>query len=548
MTSAENSASLLNRMTKPTCLQDLLLSGYLTLGLVLICGGVLQLVATEQLMARFDTQLGADAPAHELLLNIDRDSYQAQLAVERLAASPIDADLSGLLDDYQSNLDQTWTRWTDYTDVARGLGDEKSRWPAYVDARDQWAASLAAVIEAVEAGERADDPAMAERLAATKADHEALRVVLDGIVEELYAPVLNALPGRLTQGTWISRILVFATIIVGGLLALRVAGRTSTKLAGALRELQAKADEMARGRTDIEIPTQDLAELNELADALNTLATSRGEAAAYAEHLAGGNLALEFQPKSSHDVLGNALVELRRGLTDIIASASSAAGEVTKQVGELYNVTPDRADDQQSEALLAQALRSAVDMVGEAHDGANSVTQGTDTMEAVNAAMAEIDTIVADLTSHSSDVSDAVSFIRDVAEQTNLLALNASIEAARAGDAGRGFAVVANEVKGLATEAASSTDRVAEVVEAMARSVQKLAASTALGRAQVAEGSEVMDLASTSFSEISRGVDEVRHRIQDATTSGSEIAASLTGAERRLNAAIGQFELETAHA
>lgn len=55
-----------------------------------------------------------------------------------------------------------------------------------------------------------------------------------------------------------------------------------------------------------------------------------------------------------------------------------------------------------------------------------------------------------------------------IANQTNLLALNAAIEAARAGEAGRGFAVVATEVKKLAGDTRSATDRARAMVEAAA--------------------------------------------------------------------------------
>jgi len=64
------------------------------------------------------------------------------------------------------------------------------------------------------------------------------------------------------------------------------------------------------------------------------------------------------------------------------------------------------------------------------------------------------------LAESSSGIGSVVKVITSIAEQTNLLALNATIEAARAGEAGKGFAVVANEVKELAKETASATQKI----------------------------------------------------------------------------------------
>ncbi len=61
-------------------------------------------------------------------------------------------------------------------------------------------------------------------------------------------------------------------------------------------------------------------------------------------------------------------------------------------------------------------------------------------------------------------LSEIVNSIGLIANQTNLLALNASIEAARAGEAGKGFAVVAAEVKKLAGDTRSATDRARAMV------------------------------------------------------------------------------------
>ncbi len=110
---------------------------------------------------------------------------------------------------------------------------------------------------------------------------------------------------------------------------------------------------------------------------------------------------------------------------------------------------------------LCDQLTEAASAMGEVASGVVTFAQ-----DAVGDATHATDT-VAGLRASSQEIRQAVAMITTVASQTRMLALNATIEAARAGDAGRGFAVVASEVKGLADEAAGSSEAIVERVGAV---------------------------------------------------------------------------------
>ncbi|MGD9969943.1 MAG: methyl-accepting chemotaxis protein [Sulfuricurvum sp.] len=95
-------------------------------------------------------------------------------------------------------------------------------------------------------------------------------------------------------------------------------------------------------------------------------------------------------------------------------------------------------------------------MMGIGNDFSASITEGS-------TASNELDVIVRE----TRNVDKTVGSISNSIIQLNMLAISGSIEAARAGDFGKGFAVVSADIRNLAKDSESNTEKINDTIESM---------------------------------------------------------------------------------
>jgi methyl-accepting chemotaxis protein len=208
------------------------------------------------------------------------------------------------------------------------------------------------------------------------------------------------------------------------------------------------------------------------------------------------------------------MTQASEGLSDIAASSDQRAANATSASRQASAHVENAAQAAEEMGVTIREVEQQIQQVRSEITDAASVSRG-------------VATRVGELEQMAHDIGEVVALIRNIAAQTNLLALNATIEAARAGEAGRGFAVVAAEVKQLAAQTATATDRIVGQVASIQSATGDVAAQVQAIAGRMGNVESFANSVASSVEEQSTATNEIAASVAVAATSATTVSSDM---------------------
>ncbi|WP_324004160.1 methyl-accepting chemotaxis protein [Aeromonas hydrophila] len=290
---------------------------------------------------------------------------------------------------------------------------------------------------------------------------------------------------------------------------------------------------------------------------LDLVGTSVSQLRSDLNRLAEGDFSQPIKvPAGAKESLIGLLATMQGTLKGIIAQVSHSSEELSGSADSIAQIAEQTAQFATSQQTSTQTMAAAIEelVVSISHlsdnathadelskvsantleEGSGVIKQTLDSIQSISDTVSNAASSIADLNSHTQQISEIIEVIRGIADQTNLLALNAAIEAARAGEQGRGFAVVADEVRNLASRSAASTQQITGMIgkiqsgaDASIRSMENTVNNVSRGVSLASQTGEAIASIQNHASNLTGLMGEISHTLREQSTAANEVVSTV---------------------
>lgn len=498
-----------------TLRMKLMLPLLLLVALVLYMG--LHAISTSKLLgSNAATIAKVNLPEIQLLIQADRDLYQAMLA-ERALLQLDSATHENLFVEQNENAKQAKDRVLQSLELSNtATAAEREEFARRFDA---WNNQAAEVINAARLSDEASRIAAQQKSYGSAAEaFEYLRSYIDELQEKRLAHV-DRFTAEIDANQESSSARLLALVVFGTLVSLLAAYFLPVLVANQVREISNRIQNIAEGDGDltVRLPVNTNDELGQLAINVNQFIEKL-------QRIIGSVLVNAGEVSKAAESLLEVSSNSQRAADDqchAITMVVTAVNELTMAIQEVARNTSNTAQNTKEATTITDL-------------GQERIHLAVERVQSLAVRISETAEFMLRLESEAKNVTSVIDVIRGVAEQTNLLALNAAIEAARAGEQGRGFAVVADEVRTLASRTQQSTTDIHGMLSKLQQGVQHAVDAMGSSASMTSEAANSATEAGQSLTGIGTAVKQISDMTLQIATAAEEQSSVTSEIDRNL--------------
>ncbi len=438
----------------------------------------------------------------DMLQPITQATQDVRLDVLSIIGGAAQWGLSGKTDDLALYNDAQTNLPKDIT-LLSTLGNKSPEAQADIKELIQSAQDESSIVEAIVAGAQDGSKEVRSQVAAGFGEERDKMKTFIRAQHRLLAEMDRERRSQQAEASLLATLLIGAltlTSVMSLVVAVLVTRKTIAAVSDGAALLSNTAGLIASGDFTNRVHLKTADELESLGDAVNSMMERLGASLHQVQE------AVNESTTAVMDIATTAQEQER-----MTTQQSVAMSQISQTIQELNSASQNTAS--QAESVSEKSVGSAEI----ARRGRGDVETNVSMMLTLRDRFRQTSDRIAHLSEQIAQIGSITRTVADFAAQTNLLALNAAVEAARAGEQGRGFAVVAAEIRKLADQSKTATER----IDALTREVQRASDESVMA---MIEGSRSVDQNATHASQTGQAITEIIETLQHTVDSMQDIA------------------------